>query len=927
MRWWRWIGGTIRSLFRKAELDRELDAELRSYLDLLTEEKIKAGLTPDQARRQARIELGGIEQVKMKVREARFGTTLETVWQDIRYGLRMLRKNPGFTAVAVLTLTLGIGANTAIFSVLHAVLLRPLPVEDQERVVQILDQLKNFPNAPISHPNFHDYRDQNQVFDKIGVLARPALLPEGEEDSRRISGMHIGADLFSVLGVRLQLGRPFAREEDNAGAPPTIILSHAFWQERFGGDPEVVGKSLPLKMFLSGHRRDEPRDWHTVNFTVVGVLSPDFQLPPIQRRDTLQLYSPQVLVPQGRRTWGWGNRGMYGLTVLAHLKPGVTIEQARANLNAIAATIARDYPETNKGYSVTLTPLPDLLRQRYGTILYVLMGTVGFILLIACVNVANLLLSRAAIREREFAVRAALGAGRSRLFRQFFTESALLAAGGAVSGILLAAWGVQRLVSLLPGDVPRLNTAALDARVLGFTLVVSVATVLLFGLLPAWQCSRPDLNRALKDGGRGSGGGRHNLLKVLVVSEVALALVLLMGAGLLINSFIRLTSINPGFDRENVLTLRLDLLPPPLSKYPSGPPMAHASFFQRLLEELRSLPGVVSVAGIDGPPLNLGENTLDISIPGRPLPPREEKIAVDWRSASPGYFQTMGIPLLKGRAFTEQDRYESPQVILINQTMAKRYWPNDDPIGKGFYWGHQDVEAMQKGTASYDNGGYDERYPLPRLWTIVGVVGEVKTLGLEQEPRNQVYYPILQFIWRSLTVVIRTRSNPLALVGAVRDRIRSVDKTEPLVSHVQTMDQYFSRAVAQPRFRTLLLGFFAGLALVLALVGLYGVLAYSVSQRTHEIGIRMALGAQPSDILRMIMGQGLGLVLVGVGAGLMGAFALTRFLESLLFGVTPTDPATFAGVSLLLAAVALLACYIPARRATRVDPMVALRYE
>jgi putative ABC transport system permease protein len=915
----------FRNLFRKEGVDKLLDEELRSSLEILAQEKIQEGMDPGEARRQARIELGGMEQVKMKVREVRFGTTLETIWQDLCYGLRMLRKNPGFTTVAILTLALGIGANTAIFSVLHAVLLRPLPVEDQERVVQIRDQIKGWPNSPISQPNFRDYRDQNQVFDKIGALYEVRLFPEGEEYSGPISGMHLGADLFSVLGARLQLGRPFAREEDNAGAPPTIILSHAFWQERFGGDPEVVGKSLPLISLVFPRSGMRP-EWQTVDFTVVGVLSPDFQLPPIQRGDTLkQLYSPQVLVPQGRFAWGWENRSSSTpLNVLAHLKPGVTIEQARANLNAIAATIARDYPDTyNKGYSVTLTPLPDLLRQRYGTILYVLMGTVGFILLIACVNLANMLLSRAVIREREFAVRAALGAGRSRLFRQFFTESALLAAGGAVSGILLAAWGVQRLVSLLPAEVPRLDTAALDARVLGFTLVVSVATVLLFGLLPAWQASRPDLNRALKDGGRGSGGGRHNLLKVLVVSEVALALVLLVGAGLLINSFIRLTSITPGFDRENVLSLRLDLLPPPLSKYPQHKSeIARAALYQRLLEELRSLPGVVSVAAIRGLPLNLKELKEPISIPGRPLPPREEKITVDWRHAGPGYFQTMGIPLLKGRTFTEQDRPESPQVILINQTMAKRYWPNDDSIGKGLYWGFQDLEAIQKG----DNCVY-AAWCNP-LRTIVGVVGDVKTLGLDQKPRPQVYGSILQFNpGRGLYVVIRTQSDPLALVGAVRERIRSVDKNEPVISRVQTMEQRISVSVAQPRFRTLLIGLFAGVALVLALVGLYGVLAYSVSRRTHEIGLRMALGAQRADILKQVVGQGMLLVVIGVVIGSGASYWLTRFLQGFLFEVTPTDPVTFVGVAVLLTAVALLACYIPARRATRVDPMEALRYE
>jgi putative ABC transport system permease protein len=811
---------------------------------------------------------------------------MTTLIQDVRYGLRMLAKNPGFTTVAVLTLALGIGANTAIFSVVNTVFLRPLPYPDADRLVVITESSKHVSETPISYPNFLDWQTQNHVFGHMGAFQGEALTLVGVEVPERVASLKVSADFLPTLGVRPIYGRNFLPSEDKPGATPVVIMSNGLWQSRFGADPGLIGKPLRLKGTLG-----------TRDFTVVGILPREFKF-----------YAPaELFVPIG--LWGADGylmkRENHDRTLaVARMKPGVTLEQARSQLETIASRLQQQYPESNTGFGVTITPLRERVVGHARHAVLVLLCAVGFVLLIACVNVANLLLARSVVRHKEVAIRVALGAGRRRVIRQLLTETVLLGLAGGGVGLLLGSWSSSGLARLVPPGLP-VAGITIDYRVLGFTLLISLLTGVAFGLAPTLQASKPDLNDALKEGGRSSteSFGHHRLRSLLVVSEVALALVLLISAGLMIQSFRLLLKVDPGFNPQGVLTVGLDMSDPKYQENPSR----FMSFNAALLERVRALPGV-QYAGTARPlPLTGGRSTMAFYREDQPVPSSGNFLAADWHAVSPGYFQTMGIPLIKGRTFADSDSQNTPQVVVISEGLARRHWPDEDPLGKRLRFGTPEMG-------------------LP-WFTVVGIVGDTKPFGLEASAPAEFYVSCLQLgSWVDMTLVVRTASNPLGLAAAVRDQVLALDK-EMAIGDVQTMEQRLSGTLAGRRANMLILGIFAGLAIILASVGIYGVMAYSVAQRTHEIGVRMALGATRGDVLGLIVGQGLRLALAGTALGLALAIGLTRVLRSLLFGVSPTDPTTLATVSLLLVGVALLASYIPARRATKIDPMVALRYE
>jgi putative ABC transport system permease protein len=811
---------------------------------------------------------------------------MSTLIQDLRYGLRMLARNPGFTVVAVLTLALGIGANTAIFSVVNTVFLGPLPYPDADQLVVINESSKPMPEGPISYANFLDWQAQNQVFEHMAAFQGGALTLVGVKVPESMPSLNVSADFFPTLGVNPIYGRSFLPSEDKAGAMPAVLMSYGLWQRRFGADPGLIGKSLSLKGTLG-----------TRDFTVVGILPRDYAF-----------YAPaELYVPIG--LWGADGylmkRENHDRTLaLARLKPGVGLEQARAQMETIASRLRQQYPETNTGFGVTITPLRERVVGHVRPAVLVLLGAVGFVLLIACVNVANLLLARSTGRQREVAIRVALGAGRRRMIRQLLTESVLLALAGGLAGLLLGLWSSSALAPLIPPGFP-VQRIAIGDRVLGFTLLISLLTGIAFGLAPALHASKPDLNEALKEGGRTSteSFGHHRLRGLLVVCEVALALVLLISAGLMIQSFRQLLRVDPGFNPRGVLTMGLDMSDP---KYQTNPARFMA-FNAQLLERVRAVPGVQYAGTVRPLPLGGGRSAMPFYRDDRPVPSGENFPAADWHAVSPGYFQAMGIRLARGRDFADSDNQNTLQVAMISEGLARRYWPDEDPIGK----------RLRIGTPELG---------LP-WFTVVGVVGDTRPYGLEASAPAELYISCLQLgSWVDMSLVVRTASNPLGVAAGVRDQVLALDK-EMVLGEVQTMEQRLAGTLAGRRTNMLILGIFASLALVLAAVGIYGVMSYLVGFRTHEIGVRMALGAGRSDVLKLVAGQGLGLTLIGVGVGLAGAFGLTRFLASMLYGVRPTDLATFAAVSLGLMAVALLACCIPARRATKVDPMVALRYE
>ncbi|HZI17771.1 MAG TPA: ABC transporter permease [Pyrinomonadaceae bacterium] len=882
----------------RPEREAEIVEELAQHLEDLYEQALEFGASREEAYRDALRELDEGELLAQEMRgvERPAGpepvapgawgraNVLGDIWQDLRYGLRTLAKNPGFTAVAVIALALGIGANSAIFSVVNTVLLRPLPYKDPDRLVVVWeDRSKNgYPRDTPAAGNYVDWRDQNQVFEGMAAVANQSFNLTGSGEPERIDGRNVSAGLFPLLGVEPQLGRGFLPEEDQPGAGRVVVLSHGLWQRRFGADPSIVGRELTL---------------NGVSHTVVGVMPAGFQFPTPED----QLWVPIAFTSQEA-----ANRGRHYLQVFARLKPGVGMEQAQAEMNTISARLQQQYPNTNTNVGAAIVPLHEQLVGDIRPALLLLLGAVGFVLLVACANVANLLLARAAARQKEVALRVALGANRARLLRQFLTESVLLALLGGAVGLLLALWGVNLLRAFMPEGVSQARAVAVDARVLGFTLLVSVLTGLAFGLVPALQASRFNLNETLKEGGRDAAGGRRGgrVRSALVVMEVAVSLVLLIGAGLLINSFLRLRSVDPGFHTENLLTMKVVL---PQTKYPDQ--ARRTAFYNELLERVRSLPGVKSAAVATNLPLTFKGNAIGVSIEGQPDPGPGQRPSVVTRVISPDYFRTMGIQLSQGRQFGDHDRVDSPAVAVISETAARRFWPGEDPLGK----------RLTPGAAASAD---------PDDWiTVVGVARDVRQFELDAEPKPQMYLSYQQAsFFEPRDLVVGTEVEPLSLAGAVRQAVWSVDRDQP-VSDIRSMEDILSASVARQRFSTLLLAVFAGVALVLAAVGVYGVMSYTVAQRTREIGIRLALGAQRRDVLRLAVGQALRLVLIGVAVGLAGALMLTRVMSSLLYGVSATDPATLIAVPLILAGVALLASYIPARRATRVNPLIALRYE
>ncbi len=878
--WFYTIPLRLRSLFRRGKVEQELDNEFRYHLERLIQENIDRGLTPEEARYAALRAMGGVEQRKEECRDMRRVNLIQDVLQDLRYAGRMLRRSPGLTSVAVLSLALGIGANTAIFSVVNAVLLRPLSYKDPDRLVMLVESISTR-DITSSYLNFTDWRDQNTVFKQTAtVRPQESFNLTGAGEPERLQGRLVSANFFSTLGTKPVRGRDFLAEEDRPGVTPAVILSQGFWQRKFGGDESILGKQLNL---------------NNQSFTVVGIMPANFQFGS----------EADVSVPIGLSADRFRLRGKDpGVIVVARLKSTVTMEQAQAELNTIASRLEQQYPETNTGRRVRIEFLQESIVGDIRPSLLILLGAVGCVLLIACANVANLLLVRSAVRQKEMAIRAALGAGRLRIIRQLLTESVLLAVIGGALGLLLAGWGTHFMISYLPDGIPRIREVSVDALVLGFTLVASLLTGGICGLIPALQVSKPNLTDTLKEGDRGSTSRRQRVRSLLVVSELALTLVLLVGAGLLIKSFWQLQQVDPGFNSQNLLTMQISVSESQGSRV--------ANFFDELLQRVQSLPGVQSVAISNGLPFE-GANQPPFIVEGQPRPePGKEPSGILY-IASPGYFQTMEINLLRGRSFTSQDTRDTPPVAIIDEALARQHFQNADPIGKR-------VTFALPASPSYE---------------IVGVVRHVEHSRLDgQGPVqsevyvnfNQIPLQALPQRVRRINLLVRSKSDPPSLAAAARNQILTLNKDQA-VFNVRTMKQIVSQSVAARRFSMLLLAVFAGLALALAAVGIYGVISYSVAQRTHEIGIRLALGAQKSDVLKLVLGQGMILAAIGVAIGLIGAFVVTRVMATLLYGVSATDSVTFISTSLLLVGMALLACYVPARRASRVDPMVALRYE
>jgi putative ABC transport system permease protein len=807
---------------------------------------------------------------------------MHTLWQDIRFAVRMLAKNWSVTAIIIIVLALGIGANTAIFSVVNAALLRPLPYAEPDRLVRLSEDSPQVPQMSISYPNFLDWREQNKVFSGIAALQFRSLNLTGKDEPERLAGRAVSAELFDVLGVKLAQGRSFVPDEDRPGANPVCIISNELWQRRFAADPALVGKQITL----SG-----------ASYTVIGVLPAGYAYGT----------PTDVFVPIGLRADEMKERGSHpGIYAVARLKPGVTVETARAELIALAQRIGAQYGM--QGNSATVTPLSEAFLGDIRTTLLILLGAVGFVLAIACANVANLLLARAATRQKEMAIRTALGAGRRRIVRQLLTESLLLAILGGTIGVLLAFWGIDLLRSAGADSLPSTAVIKLDGNVLLFTVLVSVLTGIFFGLAPALSAAKTDLHDTLKEGGRSStaGGRRAWLRSTLVVTEVALSLVLLIGAGLLIKSFVRILDTDPGFKPKNLLTMQIALNP---KKDEGGKVL---NFFNELKGRVAGLPGVESVAFSNGIPLGQAADT-SFAIVGRPKPEVGKQPQTMLYITSPDYLQAMGIRLVKGRFFNAQDTQQSPRVAVIDETFARQQFPDQEPLGQ---------RLAGDGKTNPDA-------------EIVGVVAHVKHFGLDAVERvqPQLYFPfnqapdeLLPFIAPRMNIIVRTTADPLSLTAAVRREVQALDPNQP-VYNVNTMEQTLDQSLATQRLSMTLLAFLATLALILAAVGIYGVMSYTVTQRSHEIGIRMAIGAQQRDVFRMVIGRGMTLTLIGVAFGLLGAFGLTRLMATMLYGVEPTDPTTFVSIGILLTGVALVACYVPGRRATKVNPLVALRYE
>jgi predicted permease len=966
MTWFRILLVRSAATFRKKRLEGELEDELRAHLAMLVEENVRRGMSPDGARCAALRSFGGLEQVKEEYREQRGLPTMETLAQDLRYGLRQLRRNPGFTMVAVLTLALGIGANTAIFSVVNAVLIRPLPYPHASRLTWISQEIRELKAEIAAGADYLDWREQNHTFDDMAAYDESGSFNlTGRGRPERVVGALVSASFFSTLGVQPRVGRAFTVEEDRPGAPKVAVITYGFWKRRLGSDPHVLGQRLSL---------------NGESYTVTGVMPASFRFP---GNSTAELLLPLALNPERERQ----RQMMRIVRVVGLLKPDVTVARAREDLNLISE---RNRPKSGPGqatqavrgpapanapappgralvapapsslqHSITpssgsnvlggtapsqpatpppgrahasqvtsrgqgpgmlgppprmmphfelkVVPLQEHLVGAMRVALMILLGAVGLVLLIACANVANLLVTRASLRSREIAVRAALGAGRARLVRQLLTESVLLSSLGGGLGLVLATWGVRAIIGITParvaGDIFRPVDVRIDATVLGFTTFVSIVTGILFGLAPAFTVLKADLSCSLKEGsGPSLAIGGNRVRGAFVVLQCALALVLLAGAGLLLKSFYRLLRVDPGFSAEKVLTMVIQL---PEMRYPMRSPQA-AGFFDQLLKRAETLPSVSSAGVTSSLPLT-GYNSLmaGIEIEGRaPQPPGADPV-IAVMAISADYLRTMGIPVIKGRAFSDADAAGSPKVVLVNETMARHFWPDRDPLGRRVGMGARES---------------------PQEATIVGVVADVRHEGLTGDVRPQMYQPYLQAPWNSMSLALRTAADPTQVVNAIRQAVWSLDSEQP-VYDVSTMEQRLSDSVAPRRFNLVFLGTFAGLALALAGVGIYGVMSYTVTARTHEIGVRMALGAARGDVLKLVVGQAVALAVLGVAVGIVAAFGVTRLISSLLYETRATDLVTFAAVSLILLVVAFLAAFIPARRATLVDPMLALRHE
>jgi putative ABC transport system permease protein len=810
---------------------------------------------------------------------------MSTLLKDLRYGFRMLIKSPGSTAVAVVALALGIGANSAIFSVVNAVLLRPLPYRDSSRLAVIWETKlsKGITQEQVSPPDFRDWMEKQRAFDQIAALrAQPAVLTGGQLPERVETAL-VSASVFELLGAKAETGRTFLAEEEQPGRNRVAVLSYGLWQRRFGGDPDILRKNV----VVDGS-----------SFTIVGVTRRGFRL-----LDTpAELWMPYTL--DSREL---SQRGFHTLRVIGHLKPGISVDQAAGEMRSIASGVEQQFPDTNTGWSTKVVPLRDQMVGNIGSTLWTLLAAVVFVLLIACANVANLLLARAGNREKEIALRTALGANPARLVRQLLTESVLLALAGGLLGLALASWSVTALEQFGPAGIPRLEEIEVDWRVLAFTLGVSVLTGIVFGLAPALSSVRSDLNSILKTSGRGTTGSRSRarLRDALVVSEIASCVVLLTGAGLLMRSFARLESVNPGFRPDHVLTMQIAL---PETRY-SGAKVA--LFYQRLVERVEGQAGVQSAGIARNLPLSGSDASLNFTIENRPVEASAEQPRAKYRAASAGYFHALGIPLVRGRYFDRTDGEHTQGVAVINNAMARRFWPDEDPVGKRI-------------KAGFDGSQW---------CTIVGIVGDVKHTGLDADTNAEVYYHYLQvppelmgFVEGTMTLVLRTDSEPNSAVASVRREVQRLDP-DLAVFNEKTMNELVGGSLAQPRFRAVLLGVFAGIALILAAIGLYGVIAYSVAQRTNELGVRVALGAQKSDVLKLVVGHGAQLAALGIAIGLVLALALMRIISTLLFSVNATDPVTFAAAAIVILAIALAASYIPALKAIKVDPVVALRCE